>query len=199
MADNKDVLSAKKADENKLQQVTIHLDYLFKYGIDFLDRTIRISEEITEEMAFFVDVAISEMERQNGRKITLRINSLGGSVDATRAIISRMKMSKCTIVTEVVGLACSGAFYIAVAGDRRRIQAFSRMMHHSMSYRIPYDKHPTHHHATEIAEEESKELADFVASVSKMDTDFWYTMGRDKDFYMSAEEALGYGVVDEII
>ena len=87
----------------------LRLGYHFEEGVNFRDRVILIDDEITESSFALFDAALSEMERDSKRTVTIRINSPGGSVYDALAIIGRLTSSSCHIVTEGYGHVMSAA------------------------------------------------------------------------------------------
>lgn len=176
----------------------IQLQYAFEHGVNFGQRTITISEEISESTFRLIDAALSEMEHEAKAKVTLRINSCGGSVYDALAVIGRMKASKCKIVTEAYGAVMSAALLIFVSGEQRKISETSWLMHHSSSYEVA----GTHKEIKDLVEQREREEKKWAAIMSKYTTqsaEYWYEKAKDKDFYMTAEQALQLGVADEII
>ncbi len=163
------------------------------------DRIIFLSGEITDETANSVVAQLIFLEGKDPEKdISLYINSPGGSVSAGLAIYDTMNFIKCDVTTICVGLAASmGAFLLSSGAKGKR-------------YALPNAKVMIHQplggaqgQASDIAIQASeilktkKRLNDILASntnqpISKIEID------TDRDFYMTAEEAEEYGIVDKI-
>jgi len=183
--------------DNKLSIMQIHLESIFDRGVNFKERIITITEEIGFPALDIVDAAMTEMEGQSRKTITIKIHSEGGSVYEAMAIVGRMKKSKCKIVTEGYGAVMSAATLILAAGDERKISEFAWFMHHEASYGAE-GRHSQVKDLVAQMEKEEKIWSDWMARFSSKDAKFWYKAGENKDTYLTAEELVKYGVADEI-
>jgi ATP-dependent Clp protease protease subunit len=192
-------MSKKNNNSKAFEAEKLRLEYLFENCIDLKHRIIRITGPIGDATFEDFDVQITELEKQNPRKtITVRINSPGGSVYDALAIVGRMKASKCPIVTEGYGHIMSAATMVLAAGDKRKISKFAHFMHHKSSYMVGGDHDSI---VEEVAQMEREERlwSKWMSEMSDKSEKFWYDSAKKKNFYMSAEEALKIGVVDEIV
>ncbi|MGE0329697.1 MAG: ClpP-like prohead protease/major capsid protein fusion protein [Ramlibacter sp.] len=150
-------------------------------------------EETTTAAQFVKDINALDVS-----EITVRINSLGGSVTDGLAIHNAIKRHKATVTTEVDGMAFSIASLIASAGDKRRMSANAMwMVHAPWTYMAG--------NSTEL-----RDMADQLDTWAKaMATSYAAATGRDhaemlalltdgKDHYYTADEALAAGFIDEI-
>ena len=134
------------------------------------------------------------------KPITLQINSPGGEVTAGLAIIDTIRHAKCPVRTVVCGLAASMAAVIAACGTKgmRYITPNSEEMIHQplggmpMSQATDFEIHNRHIQLTK------QRLIAILARACGRTVD---EIGRDteRDCYLNAEEAVEYGLVDEII
>jgi ATP-dependent protease ClpP protease subunit len=145
-----------------------------------------------------VDAALSEMESDSRKSITVRINSLGGSVYEALAIVGRLKASKCKIVTEGYGAIMSAATLILACGAERRMSKFAWFMWHEASYGIE-GRHKDIKDAVAQAEKEEDKWAEWMSQFSKKDAKYWRKIAAEKDAYFTPEELLTMKVIDEII
>jgi ATP-dependent protease ClpP protease subunit len=196
MADN--VFEAKKVEEGHLTRLDLHLKFAFEYGANFRDRIITLDREIDSGSFTFVSAALTEMEKTNKRRVTLHINSPGGSVYDALAIVGRLKASPCNIITEIYGQCMSAATLIAACGSYRRMSRYAFFMHHQSTYGFS-GKHEEAKVLFEQQEREERSWANWMAEFSKMDDDFWYQIVKSGDVYYSPEECLKLGLIDEII
>ncbi|MDD6381136.1 MAG: ATP-dependent Clp endopeptidase proteolytic subunit ClpP [Lachnospiraceae bacterium] len=164
------------------------------------DRIIFLGEEVNETTASLVVAQLLFLESEDPNKdIHLYINSPGGMVTAGFAIYDTMQYIKCDVSTICVGLAASmGAFLLAGGAKGKRMALpNSEIMIHQPSG-------GTKGQATEIeiaAEnilKTKKRLNELLAqntgkSVEQIAAD------TDRDHYMSADEALDYGLIDKVI
>jgi ATP-dependent protease ClpP protease subunit len=119
-----------------LQIYEIETDVALKYGIDLNSRVIQLVGEINDMAFCHIDTALTLMEAKGRSAVTIRIHSPGGSVYSALAIISRIRSSKCQIITEAYGSCMSAATLILAAGKKRRMGAAAIVMHHEAAYEI---------------------------------------------------------------
>jgi ATP-dependent Clp endopeptidase proteolytic subunit ClpP len=174
------------------------LQYSFEHGVNFQQRTILISEDIDSETFKKVDAALTEMESESRRTVTIKINSTGGNVYDALAIVGRMKAANCTINTEGYGAVMSAAVAILAAGKRRKISSSSWIMVHQSHYELA-GRVEDHKAYLEQAAREEEQWAQIMALHSAVSKDEWLNLCREKDYYMSADELMELGAVDEII
>ena len=164
------------------------------------DRIIFLGEEVTDASASVVMAQLLFLEAEDpGKDINLYINSPGGSVTAGMAIYDTMNFIKCDVSTICIGMAASrGAFLLAggTKGKRMALPNAEIMIHQPSG--------GARGQATEIkivAEnilKTKKKLNQMLAEntgkpyeVIEADT--------ERDYYMSAQEALDYGIIDTIV
>lgn len=166
----------------------------------FRERIIFLSEEVDDGIANAIVAYLLYLDSDDQTKpIYLYINSPGGSVTAGMAIYDTMQHIKSEVVTICVGLAASmGAFLLAAGSKGKRLALpHARIMIHQ-----PLGG--SRGQATDI-EIEAKEilrirhqlneiLADRTGQpLSKIEKD------TDRDYFMSAQEAKEYGLIDQVI
>jgi ATP-dependent Clp protease protease subunit len=189
----------KPNEDNEFMKEKLRLEYLFENCIDLKNRIIRITGPIGDASFEDFDLQLTEMEKANPRKtITVRINSPGGTVYDALAIVGRIKATKCRVITEGYGHIMSAATLILAAGDIRRMSSFSWFMYHKSSYMIG-GSHDDIKEAVEQAEREEKFWAKKMTTMSTKSERFWLDCCNKRDYYVTAEEALKLGVIDEII
>lgn len=164
------------------------------------DRIIFLGEEVNETTASLVVAQLLFLESEDPNKdIHLYINSPGGMVTAGFAIYDTMQYIKCDVSTICVGLAASmGAFLLAggAKGKRMALPNAEIMIHQPSG--------GTKGQATEIeivAEnilKTKKKLNEILAANTGKSVE-QVTADTDRDHYMSAEEALDYGLIDKVI
>jgi ATP-dependent Clp protease protease subunit len=164
------------------------------------DRIIFISGEIDDASANTVVAELIYLEAKNPDKdICVYINSPGGSVTAGMAIYDTMKYIKCDVSTICVGLAASmGAFLLAAGtkGKRYCLTNSEVMIHQPLggAQGQASDIEITAKHIIRTKEKMTKMLAENTNQpIEKVAKDI------DRDYYMSAEEAVAYGIVDKVI
>jgi ATP-dependent Clp protease protease subunit len=164
------------------------------------DRIVFIGEPINDTVASLVVAQLLYLESQDSTKdISLYINSPGGSVTAGMAIYDTMNYIKCDVSTICIGMAASmGAFLLAggAKGKRFALPNAEIMIHQPLG--------GAKGQATEIqiaAEhilKTRKKLNDILAANTGKEYD-QIAADTERDNYMSAEEALAYGLIDGVI
>ena len=164
------------------------------------DRIIMLNEEVNNVTAGLVVAQLLFLEGQDPDKdISLYINSPGGSLTAGMAIYDTMNFLHCDVVTYCVGQAASMATILLAAGTKGKRYSLpnSRVMIHQ-----PYGG------ATGQARDVSIAANEILRWRAKINEILSKTTGKpvaqiekdsDRDFYMTAEEALKYGIVDKVI
>lgn len=167
------------------------------------DRIVFLGEDVNDTSASLIIAQMLFLEAQDPNKdIQLYINSPGGSVTAGFAIYDTMQYVKCDVSTICVGLAASfGAFLLAGGAHGKRMAlANSEIMIHqpaihgngiqgqASDIRILSD------HVQRNKQRLNRILAENTGrTIEKIERD------TDRDHFMSADEALEYGLIDSVI
>ena len=164
------------------------------------NRIIFLQGEIHDGNANELVMKMLYLQRENRRKdINFYINSPGGSVSATLAIYDTMQILSCPVTTFCVGLAASGGAVLLAGGSegKRFILPHAKVMIHQ-----PYGQVGGPVSDIEIQADEILKTRDVLNKVLSEHTGQKIKKiaeDTDRDFYMSAEDAKKYGIVDEII
>lgn len=164
------------------------------------DRIIFLGTEIDEQVSNVVVAQLLFLESEDPEKdVFLYINSPGGVVSAGLAIYDTMQYIKPPVSTICMGQAASMAATLLAAGtDGKRIALpNSRVMIHQPLGGTRGQATDIEIHAKEILGTRKK-LNEILAKHTKQ-TLKKIEKDTDRDFFMSAEEALKYGIVDKII
>ena len=163
------------------------------------DRIIFLSGEINDQVANSVVAQLIYLEGKNPDKdIFLYINSPGGSVSAGLAIYDTMNYIKCDVATTCVGLAASmGAFLLSsgAKGKRFALPNAEIMIHQPLG--------GAQGQASDI-EIQAKQIQKIKAKINKIIAEntgkpvHQVEKDTDRDHYMSADEALEYGLIDKV-
>ncbi len=164
------------------------------------DRIVFISGEIDDATANTVVAELIYLEAKNPDKdICVYINSPGGSVTAGMAIYDTMQYVKCDVSTICIGLAASmGAFLLAAGtkGKRFCLPNSEVMIHQPLggAQGQASDIEITAKHIIATKKKMNKMLSKNTNQpLEKIEKDV------DRDFYMTADEAVAYGLVDKVI
>ena len=164
------------------------------------DRIIFLSDEVNDVTASLVVAQLLFLESEDpGKDINFYINSPGGSVSAGLAIYDTMQYIKCDVSTICIGLAASMGAFLLAGGTKGKRMALpnSEIMIHQPSG-------GARGQATEIqivAEnilKTKKKLNEMLAANTGKPIEI-VEKDTDRDYYMSAEEALEYGIIDKVI
>ena len=165
------------------------------------DRIIMLDTEVNEHTASLLVAQLLFLESQGNEDIHFFINSPGGGVTAGMAIYDTMQFIKPDISTIVMGQACSMGSLLAAAGSpgKRKILPNARHMIHQPSGGAGGQATDMQIQVEEIIKMKKNLTQIYVNHNNKDKTfeQFRHDMERDK--FMSAQEALEYGLVDEII
>ncbi len=164
------------------------------------DRIIFVDGDITDTAADLVVAQILYLESENPEKdISMYINSPGGSVTAGLAIYDTMQYVKCGIQTICMGQAASmGAFLLAGGSEGKRYALpSSRVMIHQPWGGVEGQESDISIQAKEIVRLKQLTIRHFAAHTKKSEEVVAADMERD--FYMTAEEAMKYGIVDHVM
>ncbi len=166
------------------------------------ERIIMLNGPIEDHMANLVVAQLLFLESENPDKdINLFINSPGGVVTAGMSIYDTMQFIRPDVATYVMGQACSMGSLLAQAGaaGKRHMLPNARHMIHQPSGGARGQATDIQIQAEEILKMK-KNLTDiYVKHNSKGKTFAQFSADMERDKFMSAQEALDYGLVDKII
>lgn len=163
------------------------------------NRIIFISGEINDQLANSVIAQILFLASQSDNDISIYINSPGGSVSAGLAIYDTIQYVNCEISTICIGLAASMGAFLLSAGTKGKRYALSNaeiMIHQPLGGVKGQAKEIEIHakHILRIRDRLNHILAQNTGKdLSTIEND------TDRDNFMFADEALSYGLIDEII
>ena len=167
------------------------------------DRIIFLGEEVSDISASLIVAQMLFLEAQDpGRDIQLYINSPGGSVTAGFAIYDTMKYIQCDVATICVGLAASfGGFLLAGGTQGKRVAL--------PNAEIMIHQPAIHGNGIQGPASDIKIMSDYMQkNKQRLNRILAENTGRsieeierdtDRDHFMSAEEALKYGLIDSVI
>jgi ATP-dependent Clp protease protease subunit len=164
------------------------------------DRIIFLGGQIEDTMANLIIAQLLFLQSEDSKKdISLYINSPGGSVTSTLAIVDTMKFIKPDVATYCVGIAASGAALVLSSGTKGKrfiLKNAEVMIHQPIggAEGQATDIAITAKHIIKTKENLNKMLAQNTGQpLSKIENDV------ERDFFMTADEAKKYGIVDKIL
>ena len=189
MEDTKSKQSEGKGSQNKIQDTFLEQRKVFLWG-EVSDKSAR---DVTEKFLFLEF-------KEPGKPITFYINTPGGSITAGMAIYDTMQLISSPIKVVVTGMAASmGSILLSGAEKGQRVlYPHSRVLIHQplisgQMVAVAVDIHIQAKEMEKLRDELNNILADASGQpLEKIQKD------TDRDFYMTAEEAIEYGLADSI-
>jgi ATP-dependent Clp protease protease subunit len=166
------------------------------------ERIIMLNGPVEDTMSNTIVAQMLFLESENpDKEISLFINSPGGVITSGMAIYDTMQFIKCEVSTYVMGQACSMGSFLAQAGAPGK------------RYMLPYARHMIHQPSggtrgmasdIEISYKEIMHMKQMLTELyvkhnSKGKTYADFEKDMDRDTFMSAQQALDYGLVDKVI
>ncbi len=164
------------------------------------DRIIMLTDEVNDASASIIVAELLYLEGQDPSKdISLYINSPGGSVTAGMSIYDTMQYIKCDVSTICMGMAASmGAFLLAAGAKGKRYSLpNSDIMIHQPSGGAQGQATDVMIHADHIIRTKKK-LNDILSERTGQPYDV-IAKDTERDNFMTAQQALEYGLIDKII
>ena len=165
------------------------------------DRIVMLDTDVNEHSASLLVAQLLFLESQGNEDITFFINSPGGVVTAGMAIYDTMQFIKPDVATVVMGQACSMGSLLATAGapGKRKMLPNARHMIHQPSGGAGGQATDMEIQVNEIIKMKKNLTQIYVNHNSKGKTFEEFHRAMERDNFMSAQEALDYGLIDEII
>ena len=165
------------------------------------DRIVMLDTDVNEHTASLLVAQLLFLESQGNEDITFFINSPGGVVTAGMAIYDTMQFIKPDVCTVVMGQACSMGSLLATAGaaGKRKMLPNARHMIHQPSGGARGQATDMEIQVKEILIMKKNLTQIYVNHNSKGKTFDEFYAAMERDNFMSAKEALEFGLIDEII
>jgi ATP-dependent Clp protease protease subunit len=166
------------------------------------DRIVMLDTDVNEHSASLVVAQMLFLEAEDPeRDILFYINSPGGVVTAGMAIYDTMQFIKCDVSTIVMGQACSMGSLLASSGakGKRLILPMARHMIHQPSGGARGQATDIQIQAQEILKMKKYLTEIYVKHNSAGKTFEELSTDMERDFFMSADEAVTYGLADKIV
>jgi ATP-dependent Clp protease protease subunit len=165
------------------------------------DRIVMLDTDVNEHTASLLVAQFLFLESQGNEDINFFINSPGGVVTAGMAIYDTIQFIKPDVATIVMGQACSMGSLLATAGapGKRKMLPNARHMIHQPSGGAGGQATDMEIQVKEILKMKQNLTQLYVKHNSKGKTYEEFLAAMERDNFMSAQEALEYGLIDEII
>lgn len=181
-------------DEKKKEDESPALDKMLK------TRTVVVSKGVDAELAKSVLSQLFLLEQEDPNlPVTVIVNSPGGSADSGFAIYDALRFIKCPVRTVTMGMSASAAVMISLAGDKG-----SRFMTPTARFLLHQPSISTMGQASDL-EIVSKEIDRIRAVYNQIVSECTgkpadqIAEDSSRDFWLSPEDALAYGLVDKIV
>jgi ATP-dependent Clp protease protease subunit len=175
------------------------------------DRVVMLDTDVNEHTSSLLVAQLLFLESQGNEDINLFINSPGGSVTAGLAIYDTMQFIRPDVSTYVMGQACSMGSFLAQAGapGKRFVLPEARTMIHRVSSGTPGTRGTVH--VQELEFEDAKRSFEESKRINERLTELYVkhnTAGKTYeqlyeamkfDTFLSAKEAVEYGLADKVI
>ena len=167
------------------------------------DRIVFLGEDVNDTTASLVVAQMLFLEAQDAEKdIQLYINSPGGSITAGFAIYDTMQFIKCDVAITCIGLAASfGAFLLAggTKGKRSALPNAEIMIHHPAIHGNGVQGQASDIRIVSEHLQRSKQRLNRILAENTGQSIERIAADTERDYYMSAQEAREYGIIDSII
>ena len=166
------------------------------------DRIIFLGEEVSDNSASLVIAQMLFLEAQDPDKdIRLYINSPGGSISAGLAIYDTMQYIQCDVSTICLGLAASFGAFLLAGGARGKRMALpnAEIMIHQPAISGGIKGQATDIRIVSDHIQRSKRRLNRIMAENTGKTEEEIAAATERDNYMSAAEALEFGIIDRII
>ena len=164
------------------------------------DRVIFLGTEVNDDVANVIVAQLLFLEAEDpDQEIHLYINSPGGSITAGLAILDTMNFVRPEISTTCIGMAASMAAWLLAAGTKGKRNALpnARVMIHQPMGGARGQASDIDIQAKEILKLRER-MNEILAELTGRDLE-QIAVDTERDYYMSAEEAMKYGVVDRVM
>ena len=198
----------KNHEENEEVQFSNLKDQIWQYELN--NRKIIINEDINSnliEKAVLQIMNINQFDSENEEQlknytrepVILYINTNGGTMDEAFSLISTIESSDTPIITFGLGKVWSAGFLILISGHNRVAQKYSSLMLHQGSAGVAGEFKRMIEY-TDYYQKCHDMMADYIMSKTKIKKKKLDEIFHGKtDFYITAQEALTLGVIDQIV
>ena len=170
------------------------------YSMLLRERIVFLGTPIADQVSNLIVAQLLYLEREDPEKdISLYINSPGGIISSGLAIYDTMNLLKCDVSTICVGLAASMATVLLSSGTKGKRYALPNATVHMHQ---PIGGAQGQASDIEIAAREILRMQDMIRNIISGNSGQSYervARDTDRDYYLSAEEAKEYGIVDEVL
>lgn len=175
----------------------------YTYWKDRENRTFYIDYEIDEDYSLvelakiIIQMNFEEKDIESPEPIRLFIHSYGGDIEQSLFFCDLVKSSRIPIITIGVGVAMSAGFLIFLSGKKRFAFSHTSMLVHSGSAAFQGTAEQIEE-AQKNYKKQIEQMKSYILENTNID-EKTFNKNRNKDWYLSSDELLKYGVIDEVI
>lgn len=163
-----------------------------------MSNKIYLSTDITEESFQAFSEALDAMEERKQTVVQLILNSAGGNAMDALAFCGRMRTSLCKVNVLVCGLAGSAAVLVLAAGNIRRMTKESWLYVHEDSSTFKGIQTTELEKQAAVAKRFEEQWAELLEELTGTKAEVWADLHK-RDLYLTPNECVTLGIVDEII
>jgi ATP-dependent Clp protease protease subunit len=160
-------------------------------------RLIRVIGSVSDDLYKEFSEALTELERESLSPVYVELSSGGGVAYDALAFYSRIRTSPCEIIITGMGLIASAATLILIAGDKRKMAAEAWVMVHEDSDKLTGNVVDLERESKHLRRVENQWNSLFERH-TKLTAKQWEVFNK-KTTYLTAQECLKLGVIDEVI
>ena len=175
----------------------------YTYWKDRENRTFYIDYEIDEDYSLvelakiIIQMNFEEKDIESPEPIRLFIHSYGGDIEQSLFFCDLVKSSRIPIITIGMGVAMSAGFLIFLSGKKRFAFSHTSMLVHSGSAAFQGTAEQIEE-AQKNYKKQIEQMKSYILENTNID-EKTFNKNRNKDWYLSSDELLKYGVIDEVI
>lgn len=176
---------------------------VYTYWKDRKNRTFYIDYEIEEDYSLvelakiIIQMNIEEKDIENPEPIRLFIHSYGGDIEQALFFCDLVKSSRIPIITIGMGVAMSAGFLIFLSGKKRYAFPHTSMLVHS-GYAAFQGTAEQIEEAQRNYKKQIGQMKSYILANTNID-EKTFNKNKSKDWYLSSDELIKFGIIDEII
>lgn len=176
---------------------------VYTYWKDRKNRTFYIDYEIEEDYSLvelakiIIQMNIEEKDIENPKPIRLFIHSYGGDIEQALFFCDLVKSSRIPIITIGMGVAMSAGFLIFLSGKKRYAFPHTSMLVHSGSAAFQGTAEQIEE-AQRNYKKQIGQMKSYILANTNID-EKTFNKNKSKDWYLSSDELIKFGIIDEII
>lgn len=168
------------------------------------DRTIIFNQQVDDSLVERVIMQILKWNKEDANKplnevkeIELIINTVGGVVDIGLVLCEVIRKSRVPVNCTILALAASMGSLITMACNKRKAYKFSNILIHDGSTMLHGTSNKVKDHF-KFQQKKDEQIKNFILENTKITSEKYDEM-IDREWWLTAEDALHYGIIDEII